>query len=98
VSWRTGILVGREVCSGAKSTSYSIGHRTFSLEVRRSVHRADHTPPSSTEVDNAWSYISNPLRSYKYVSSDVTVNTRFMPVHILCTANYYTLSVLFIMF
>jgi hypothetical protein len=32
----------------------------FSLEVKQPGHEADHTPPSSTEVKNAWSCTSTP--------------------------------------
>jgi hypothetical protein len=32
----------------------------LSLEVKRPGHEADHSPPSSAEVKNAWSYISTP--------------------------------------
>jgi hypothetical protein len=32
----------------------------LSLEVKRPVREADHSPPSSAEVNNAWSYTSTP--------------------------------------
>ena len=32
--------------------------RTLPLRVRRSGHEADHSPPSSAEVENDWSYTS----------------------------------------
>jgi hypothetical protein len=37
---------------------------TLSLGVKRPRREADHTPPSSTEVNNAWSYTSTPLYVY----------------------------------
>jgi len=33
---------------------------SLSVGVKRSGREADHSPPSSVEVKNAWSYISNP--------------------------------------
>jgi hypothetical protein len=33
---------------------------TLSLEVKRPGREADHPPPSSAEVENAWSYTSTP--------------------------------------
>jgi hypothetical protein len=33
---------------------------TRSLQVKRPGREADHSPPSSAEVKNAWSYTSNP--------------------------------------
>jgi hypothetical protein len=35
--------------------------RALSLWVKRPGHEADHSPPTSAEVKNAWSYISTPL-------------------------------------
>jgi hypothetical protein len=34
--------------------------RALSKGVKRPVHEADHSPPSSAKVKNAWSYISTP--------------------------------------
>jgi hypothetical protein len=40
----------------------------LSLEIKRPEREADHTPPSSTEVKNAWSYTStHPLRLHGVV-------------------------------
>jgi hypothetical protein len=39
----------------------------LSLGVKRSGREADHSPPSSTEVKNAWSYTSTPpIRTYSW--------------------------------
>jgi hypothetical protein len=46
--------------SGAHPASYSIGTRGFSLGVKQPGCEADHSPPSSAEVKNAWSYTSTP--------------------------------------
>jgi hypothetical protein len=40
----------------------------LSLEVKRPVREADHSPPSSAEVKNAWSYTSTrPIRHHSVV-------------------------------
>jgi hypothetical protein len=36
----------------------------ISLGVKRPVREADHTPPSSAEVKNAWSYTSSPQYAF----------------------------------
>jgi hypothetical protein len=42
----------------------------FSLGVKRPGHEADHSPPSSAEVKNAWNYTSTPpIRLYGVVLS-----------------------------
>jgi hypothetical protein len=46
--------------SGAHPASYPMGTRGFFLGVKRSGREADHSPPSSAEVKNAWSYTSFP--------------------------------------
>jgi hypothetical protein len=46
--------------SGAHPASYPMGTRGFSLGVKRPERKADHSPPSSAEVKNAWSYTSTP--------------------------------------
>jgi hypothetical protein len=38
--------------------SYPMGTRSFSLGVKWPEREADHSPPSSVEVMNAWSYTS----------------------------------------
>jgi len=38
----------------------SSGYRGLFLEVKRLVHEADHSPRSSAEVKNVWSYTSTP--------------------------------------
>jgi hypothetical protein len=44
----------------AHPTSYPMGTRGFSLGVKRLGRETDHSPPSSAEVENAWSYTSAP--------------------------------------
>jgi hypothetical protein len=46
--------------SGAHPASYPMATRTLSLGVKWPGREADHAPPSSTEVNNAWSYTSTP--------------------------------------
>jgi hypothetical protein len=43
-----------QICSGAHSASYPMG----TLLLKRPKSQADHQPPSSSEVKNAWSYTS----------------------------------------
>jgi hypothetical protein len=47
--------------SGAHPASYPIGTGALSLRVKRPGREADHSPPSSAEVKNAWSYTSTPI-------------------------------------
>jgi hypothetical protein len=42
--------------SGAHPASYPMGTKGFSLGVKRPGREADHSPPSSAEVKNDWSY------------------------------------------
>jgi hypothetical protein len=46
--------------SGAHSASYPMGTTSSSLGVKRPGREADHSPPSSAEVKNAWRYTSTP--------------------------------------
>jgi hypothetical protein len=48
--------------SGAHPVSYPMGTTpgAFSLEVKRLGREADHPPPSTSEVKNAWNYTSAP--------------------------------------
>jgi hypothetical protein len=46
--------------SGAHPASYPMGTSALSLGVKRAGREADHSPPSSAEVKNAWSYTSTP--------------------------------------
>jgi hypothetical protein len=41
-----------------------VGIRALSLEVKQPEREADHSPPSSAEVKNAWSYISTPKYAF----------------------------------
>jgi hypothetical protein len=46
--------------SEAQPASYSMGSRGCFLGVKRPGREADHSTPSSAEVNNAWSYASIP--------------------------------------
>jgi hypothetical protein len=46
--------------SGAHPASYPMDTGAFSLAVKRPGREADHSPPSSAEVKNAWSCTSTP--------------------------------------
>jgi hypothetical protein len=47
--------------SGAHPVSYPMGTGgALSLGVKRPGREADHSPPSSAEVKNAWNYTSTP--------------------------------------
>jgi hypothetical protein len=58
-SFRHRIQTGSE----AHPTSYTMGIGVLSLGTKRPGREADHSPPSSAEVTNAWSYISTPHMS-----------------------------------
>jgi hypothetical protein len=45
---------------GAHSASYSMGTGSITPGVNRPELKADHSPPSSSEVKNKWSYTSTP--------------------------------------
>jgi hypothetical protein len=48
--------------SGAHPASYPVGTRvSLSLGVKQVGYETDHSPPSSAEVKNAWSYTPTPL-------------------------------------
>jgi hypothetical protein len=40
--------------------SYPMGTGALSLDLKRPGREADHSPPSSAEFENAWSYTSTP--------------------------------------
>jgi hypothetical protein len=46
--------------SGTHPASYAMGTRVISSGEKRPRHEADHSPPSSAEVKNAWSCTSTP--------------------------------------
>jgi len=50
--------------SGAHPPSYLIGTRGLSLGIKGLGHEADHSPPTSVEVKNAWSYTSIPQYTF----------------------------------
>jgi hypothetical protein len=55
--------------SGAHPASYPMGKRSsFSLEVNWAGREADHSPPSSTEIKNAWNS-TPPVRLHSVVLS-----------------------------
>jgi len=45
---------------GAHPASFPVGIGVFSPEVKRPRREVDHSPPSSVEVNNTWSYTSTP--------------------------------------
>jgi hypothetical protein len=49
---------GAQTDSEAHPPFYLMGTETITLEVKRPGREADHSPPSSTETKNAWSYTS----------------------------------------
>jgi hypothetical protein len=49
---------------GAHPTSYPMGTWDLSLGVKRPGREADHSPPSSADVKNAWSYTSPPQYAF----------------------------------
>jgi hypothetical protein len=49
-----------QTCFGAHQASYPMGTGCSSLEVKRPAREADHSPQSSAESKNAWSYTSTP--------------------------------------
>jgi hypothetical protein len=56
--------------SGAHSASYPVGITNSFPGVKRPGREADHSPPSSAEVKNAWSYTSTaPIRLHGVVLS-----------------------------
>jgi hypothetical protein len=52
----------RRVCS--PPTLPVTGYRGISLGVKRPDREADHSPPSSAEVTNAWIYTSTPKNDF----------------------------------
>jgi hypothetical protein len=46
--------------SGAHPASYPIAPEFLSLGIKRLGREADHSPPSNSEIKNAWSYSSTP--------------------------------------
>jgi hypothetical protein len=65
--------------SGAHPASYPMGTVSLSLEVKRPGREADHLPPSSAGVKNAWHYSSTPpirLGAWSSTGRFITVLTR----------------------
>jgi hypothetical protein len=55
---------------GSHSASYPVVPGALSLEVKRPGREADHSPPSSAEAKNAWSYtFTPPVRRHGVVLS-----------------------------
>jgi hypothetical protein len=50
------LLQNVQISSGAQPDSYSIGTRESYHGVKRPGREANHSPPCSLEVNNAWSY------------------------------------------
>jgi len=51
-----------QTCSGAHPVSYPMGTGDLSPWVERPGREANHSPPHSAEIKNAWSYTSTTLR------------------------------------
>jgi hypothetical protein len=60
--WATGWMIGGSSPGGGWefSSSPPRPYQVLYLEVKRPEFEADHSPLSSAEVKNAWSYISTP--------------------------------------
>jgi hypothetical protein len=60
--WEAGeVCIMRRFTGAHPASSYAIRRRDFfSLGIKRPGREADHSPPSSTEDNNAWSYSSVP--------------------------------------
>jgi hypothetical protein len=58
-SLRHGIHTG----PGVHPASYPLGTKGCSPGIRRTECEADHSPPSSAEVKNAWTYVTIPHKS-----------------------------------
>jgi len=59
---------GVQTSSGSHPASYPIGTRGSSLGAKATGREADHSPPSSAEFKNAWSYNSTlPIRLHGVV-------------------------------
>jgi hypothetical protein len=101
--WATGWMIGGsspgragnfsrhriQAGSGTHPASYPIGKRYPSLGVKRPVHEADHSPPSSAEVKNAWSYTSTPpIRLHSVVLSKKKHRDNFAFAFTLITFQY----------
>jgi hypothetical protein len=50
-----------QTSSDRQAASYPMDTRALSTGIKWLEHEADHSPPSSNKVKNAWSYISIPL-------------------------------------
>ena len=51
-------------CSGHHPASYGIGRGITFWGANQPGREADHSPPSSAEVENAWKYTSTPRCSF----------------------------------
>jgi hypothetical protein len=56
--------------SGVDPASYSIGTGASFPGVKRPVHGADHSPPTSAEVKKTWNYTSTPPCLHDFESGD----------------------------
>jgi hypothetical protein len=52
------LLQNLQIGSGAQPDSCSLGTGVLSQDVKRLWHEVNHSPPSSAEVKNEWSYTS----------------------------------------
>jgi hypothetical protein len=65
IAGRAGFFLRRNVPidSGAHTVSYTMGTGVVSSEAKRLGRETNHSPPSSAEIKNAWSYTSTPRTS-----------------------------------
>jgi hypothetical protein len=53
-----------QIGSGAQPVSYPMGTGALSLGLKRPGREADHSPTSSAEIKNAWSYTALPQHAF----------------------------------
>jgi hypothetical protein len=63
--------------------SYAMGSGVSFPEVKRPVHEADHSPPSSAEIKNEWRYTSTPIRFHGEVLSWAQGQLYLLHTHII---------------
>jgi hypothetical protein len=63
-SQKCSLLYVVQTGSGAHPASYPMGTGNYFSEVKRQVHEADHSRPTSAEVKKMWTYISTPPHAF----------------------------------
>jgi hypothetical protein len=72
--------------SGSHPASYPIGTRGSFPGVKRLGREANHSPPSSAEVKNAWSYTSTPLNASSWRGAYLSTGIN-LPFNLLVKVN-----------